>query len=104
LSGCAPCAVPQHAHEFGLRLALGARPRDILRLVIAQSARLAAIGGLIGVAAAWLITRVLQSLLFHVPARDALSFTASGVLLGAVAMLASYLPARRAARVDPIRT
>jgi putative ABC transport system permease protein len=96
--------VTQRAREFGIRLALGGRPRDIVRLVLSQAVRLAASGALIGLAAAWLASRALQSLLFNVPARDLPSFAASALMLAAVALLASYLPARRAARVDPIRT
>jgi putative ABC transport system permease protein len=104
LYGVMAYAVTQRAREFGVRIALGARPRDVLRLVVTQAARLAATGALIGLAVAWLATRALQSLLFNVPARDLPSFVAAALVLAAVALLASYLPARRAARVDPIRT
>jgi putative ABC transport system permease protein len=104
LYGVMAYAVTQRSREFGIRLALGGRPRDIVRLVITQAARLAIAGALIGLAAAWLASRALQSLLFNVPARDVASFAASTLVLAAVALLASWLPARRAARVDPIRT
>ncbi len=104
LYGVMAYTVTQRAREFGVRLALGARPADILRLVLTQSATLALTGALIGLAAAWLATRTLRSLLFHVPTRDIVSFTLSAVVLATVALAASYLPARRAARVDPIST
>jgi putative ABC transport system permease protein len=104
LYGVMAYAVSQRAREFGVRMALGARPADVVRLVVTQAARLAATGALIGLAAAWIVSRALQSLLFNVPARDLTSFAAAALVLAAVALLASYLPARRAARLDPIRT
>jgi putative ABC transport system permease protein len=93
----------QRQREFGVRIALGAERRDIVRLVVGQGARLAAIGGIIGVAAALLLARVLEGLLYEVGTRDALSFTGATVILLAVAIAASYVPARRASRSDPIQ-
>jgi putative ABC transport system permease protein len=104
LYGVMAYAVTQRAREFGVRIALGARPTDVVRLVLTQSATLAATGTTIGLAAAWLTSRTLQSLLYNVAPRDTTSFTLSAAVLAAVALLATYLPARRAARVDPIRT
>jgi ABC-type antimicrobial peptide transport system permease subunit len=83
-------------------MALGARPQDISRLVVGQGTQLTALGIFLGVAAALGLTRLLSSLLFDVRPQDPLTFAAVAVLLAGVAMLATYLPARRAARVDPM--
>ena len=91
-------------HEFGVRLALGALPTDLLRLVMGHGARLALAGAAIGLVAAGATSRVLSSLLFGVSPTDALTFTCIAVVLLLVALAASGLPARRAARVDPMRT
>jgi putative ABC transport system permease protein len=93
----------QRQREFGVRIALGAERRDIIRLVVGQGARLAAIGGVIGVAAALLVARVLEGLLYEIGPRDTLSFTGATALLLVVAIVASYVPARRASRSDPIQ-
>lgn len=93
----------QRQREFGVRIALGAERRDIVRLVVSQGARLAAIGGLLGVGAALLVTRVLEGLVYEIGTRDALSFAGATVLLLTVAIVASYVPARRASRSDPIQ-
>jgi putative ABC transport system permease protein len=93
----------QRQREFGVRIALGAERRDIVRLVVGQGARLAAIGGIIGVAAALLVARVLEGLLYEIGTRDALSFAGATTLLLAIAIVASYVPARRASRSDPIQ-
>ena len=93
----------QRQREFGVRIALGAERRDIVRLVVGQGARFAAIGGLIGVAAALLLARVLEGLLYEIGTRDALSFTGATAILFVVAIVASYVPARRASRSDPIQ-
>jgi putative ABC transport system permease protein len=95
-------AASQRMREFGLRVALGATPRDVSRLVVRRGLTLtiAGIGG--GVVVALLATRALQGLLFDVQALDAMTFVSVGVVLAAVATLASWLPARRAARVDPV--
>jgi len=94
--------VAQRTHEIGIRLALGARPKDISYLVVRQGVWLAAVGIFLGTVAALALTRLLTSLLFGVRPEDPATFTAVGLLLSGVAFLASYLPARRAAKVDPM--
>jgi putative ABC transport system permease protein len=88
--------------EIGVRMALGAQPRDIWSLVIGRGARLAAAGIALGLAGSLALSRLLSSLLYGVRATDPATFAGVALLLAAVAVLASYLPARRAARVDPI--
>jgi predicted permease len=95
-------SVAQSSHEIGLRMALGATPRDVLRLVMGRGARLALIGLAIGIAAALLASRALASMLFGVRTTDLPTFATVVVLLGGVALVAMYLPARRATRVDPM--
>jgi predicted permease len=94
--------VRQREREIGIRLALGARPKEVARRVIAQGAWHAVAGVAIGLPAAFFLSRVMASLLFGVTTRDPLTFTALPVLIVAVTTLACYLPARRAARVDPV--
>jgi putative ABC transport system permease protein len=93
--------VAQRTREIGIRLALGAEPRRVLRLVLGEGLRLAAAGLAVGVAAALLASRVMATLLFEVRATDALVYASVPLLLAAVALLATYIPARRATRVDP---
>jgi putative ABC transport system permease protein len=92
----------QRQHEIGIRVALGANARDVLRLVVGQGMRLVAIGLLLGVAGAWLLSRVLTSQLFGITTRDPVTYASVAALLAIVALTASYLPARRALRVDPM--
>jgi putative ABC transport system permease protein len=92
----------QRRHEIGIRVALGAGTRDVLNLVVGQGMRLVGIGLLLGLTGAWLLSRVLTSQLFGVSARDPFTYLAVAALLGVVALTASYLPARRALRVDPM--
>ncbi|MGH9629343.1 MAG: FtsX-like permease family protein, partial [Bryobacteraceae bacterium] len=89
-------------HEFAVRLALGAQPGSLLRLVLGQGLGLAALGIAIGLAGAVLLTRVLETLLFGVSTRDPITFSGVAILLFVAAFLACYAPARRAARADPI--
>jgi len=95
-------AVAQRTREVAIRLALGARERQVMVLVVGQGLRLAMLGLLLGMAGAMALTRVLQSQLYGVSPTDPLTFAAVAALLAAAATLASYLPARRAARVDPM--
>ncbi|HEV3254237.1 MAG TPA: ABC transporter permease [Candidatus Acidoferrales bacterium] len=95
-------AVAQRVHEIGIRMALGAEPRDVLRLIIGQGLRLTFFGLIIGVAGSLAAGHWLASLLFGVKATDPLTYVAVALLLVGVAFLACYIPARRAMRVDPI--
>jgi predicted permease len=95
-------SVTQRTHEIGVRVAVGAQPRDIIELVLGESGRLVAAGTLIGLAGAFALTRFMSSMLFGVTARDPLTFAAVAALLAGVALLASYIPARRALRIDPM--
>jgi len=100
--GVVSYSVTQRSHEIGIRMAMGAQPRDIFKLVVGQGLSLTAIGIIIGVAFALGFTRVVSSLLFAVSTTDPGIYTAMSVLLIAVGGLACFIPARRAMRVDPI--
>jgi predicted permease len=95
-------AVSQRTREIGVRIALGASRRDLTRLVLGDGLRMVAVGAALGVAAAWLSARLVASLLYGVDTRDAAAFLAAPAVLIAVALIACYFPARRAARVSPI--
>jgi putative ABC transport system permease protein len=95
-------AVTQRSHEIGVRMALGAQPRDVLQMVVRHGMKLAATGVALGIAGAFLLTRYLKTLLFEINSTDPLTFAAVAFLLAAIAFLATYLPARRATRVDPM--
>jgi predicted permease len=93
--------VNQRAQEIGIRMALGARPSDVLRRVLSEGARLAAAGSAIGVAGSLVLTRYLEAQLYQVKAGDPAVMSLSAAALAAIALIASWLPARRATRVDP---
>ena len=94
--------VAERTREIGIRVALGARSNDVLKLVLAQGFRLASLGLLLGVAAALALTRLMASMIYSVSSTDGATFFTVALLLGAVALVACYIPARRALRVDPM--
>jgi putative ABC transport system permease protein len=100
--GLTAFTVARRAKELGVRMALGARPRDLVRMLIAQSAVLIVVGLVAGTAAALLLTRLVKALLFGVTATDPLSFAAAAAVLAVATLGATIVPARRATRVDPL--
>jgi putative ABC transport system permease protein len=94
--------VNRRQREIGIRLALGAQPRDVLGLILSHGARLAGAGLVVGLVGAFAVTRLLGSVLVGVQALDPLAFVATTLLLAAAALLACWLPARRATKVDPM--
>ena len=102
LYGVMSYSVAQRTNEIGIRLALGAQTRDVLALVVKQGMRMIVIGLALGLIGAFALMRLISGLLFGVTTKDPLTFVAAAVLLGLVGLLACYLPARRATRVDPI--
>ncbi|MBA0089177.1 MAG: FtsX-like permease family protein, partial [Acidobacteria bacterium Pan2503] len=94
--------VGQRTHEIGLRMALGAQHRDVMRLVLGEGAKMALVGVAVGTAAALGLTRLMVNELFGVAPQDPLTFAAVAIVLTLVALLACYLPARHAVRVDPM--
>ncbi|HET7287236.1 MAG TPA: FtsX-like permease family protein, partial [Pyrinomonadaceae bacterium] len=102
LYGVMSYSVVQRTNEIGIRLALGAQSRDVLIMIIKQGSKLIVVGLIIGLAGAFAATRVIASLLFGVTTKDPFTFIAAAVLLAIVALLACYIPAWRATKVDPL--
>jgi putative ABC transport system permease protein len=92
----------QRTREIGVRMALGAEARDVVRLFLRHGLLLTAVGLALGLVAAYSLTRLMSTLLFGVEAMDPITYIAGSMGLGSIALLATYLPARRAARIDPI--
>lgn len=101
--GVVSYSVTTRTGEFGLRMALGAQPRDVARLLVRESLTTLAPGLAIGCAAGFALTRVMASLLYNVAATDPLTYFGAAVFLTLIALLATYIPARRAMRIDPMR-
>jgi putative ABC transport system permease protein len=95
-------SVTQRTHEIGIRMALGAEPGEVMRLVLTQVLKIAPLGVAIGAAASLALTRLISSLLFDVSATDLPTFLGVAIILLSVSLAASYIPARRAMRVDPM--
>ena len=103
LYGLISHSVTQRTHEIGIRIALGAKPGNVLSILIWQGLRLVLIGLVLGLVAAFAVTRLLSSVLYGVKATDLLTFGGVTLLLACVAALASYIPARRAASIEPMQ-
>jgi putative ABC transport system permease protein len=102
LYGLVSYSVTRRTNELGIRMALGAERSDVLGLVLRQGARLALSGAAAGIAAGLLLMRALRSVLYGVSAADPASFLGAAVLLAMVTLIACYIPARRAMRIDPL--
>jgi ABC-type antimicrobial peptide transport system permease subunit len=100
--GVVAYAISQRTAEIGLRMALGARRGDILRVILNEAARIVIAGVGAGLLGSLLLTRFLQTMLFDIKPTDPLTFGALTILLAGVALLASFIPARRASRIDPL--
>jgi putative ABC transport system permease protein len=94
-------SVTQRTHEIGIRMAIGARPRDVFAMILGHGMKLTIIGVVIGLVLAFVLTRLMETMLFGVAPTDATTYTAISVLLVSVALLACYLPGRRATKVEP---
>lgn len=102
LYGVISYAVTQRTREIGIRIALGARPARVQRMVVLEGVRMTAVGLAVGLASALALSRLLASLLFGITPRDPATYAAVATLLATVTLLACWIPARRAARVDPL--
>jgi ABC-type antimicrobial peptide transport system permease subunit len=102
LYGVISYTISQRTRELGIRMALGAQPSDVVKLVMRQGALLAALGVGAGLVGAFGLSRLLERLIYGVSTQDPLTFGSLALLMGAVALLATWMPARRASRVDPI--
>jgi len=102
VAGVVGYAISQRIPEIGIRMALGAQTPNIYRLVMSQGAKLVGLGIVIGVAGSVAITRVISGLLFEVSALDPVAFVGAGVLMAVIALVAVWVPARRAIKVDPV--
>jgi putative ABC transport system permease protein len=103
IGGVMSLAVSQRVHEIGVRMAIGARPAEIVRMILGQGMGLALVGVVVGLATAFGLTRAVKSLLFEVAPNDPTTFVGVAAVLATAALAACYLPARRAAKVDPLR-
>jgi putative ABC transport system permease protein len=102
--GVVACAVSERTHEIGVRLALGAQPREIVRMIVGHGLSLALAGIAIGLGGAWLVSESMRTMLFGVSPHDPITYSTIALLIAAIAVSASYLPGRRAVRVDPTVT
>jgi putative ABC transport system permease protein len=100
--GVTSYSIAQQAGEIGIRMAMGAEPAHVLKMILGQAGKLVALGSLCGLAGAFLISRLLASLMFGISVLDPVTFISVPALLVSIALLASYLPARRATRIDPV--
>jgi putative ABC transport system permease protein len=96
-------SVGQRTHEIGIRLALGARRQDVLRMVLGEGARMAVIGGLVGLALALPLPKIFRSMFFDLQVGEPRIYVVVAIAIMLVAIAAAYIPARRAARVEPMR-
>jgi ABC-type antimicrobial peptide transport system permease subunit len=103
LYGVVSYGVARRTREMGLRMALGANARDVVRLVVGEGMRVVIVGMVVGIVLAFGATRLLSSVLFGISANDPFTFTMTPAVLAAVALAAHFLPARRATRVDPVK-
>jgi putative ABC transport system permease protein len=104
IHGVISYSVAQRTQEIGIRMALGAQSKDVLKLIMGQTGLILLVGGAVGLAGAFALAKVLATLLYDVGSGDPASFVGTTLILIAAALLASYLPARRATHVDPVVT